>query len=508
MKRFLSFFLFAGGIFLILGCGSSTKPSASPRLIEKSHSQTPSWILTPPKPDTTYVYFVGSAEKQTSLQVAKKASVSDATRQLVDYIGIRVTRKLSYKAVGTEGDNVSSLQQQIEESIEGKGNATVSIEISDIYYEKYDNGTYTMYALIKLPKKWVETERERQRKLIEQQRLISKKYLSDAQSLIQQRLYQPAIEALWQGLLISGKAAENEDIYEEIRTQLISLYQRLSLQLISSPVYAYTEGGSDPIIARVQDTEKNAPISGIALEAIAEGGTLIAKKGTTTDSQGTLTYEVSQVSAKTTLPVIISFSFAAYSNVIASDTELQNQIQNIKTKNHLEISLKVSPRTKAQATAVILLRGTRQGTKSESYTLDEATQGILSSQLATKGFNVVEIELPNLDSSNEKKIKDTILAHLRSKYPHIRRLLYVLMSGNVLGNAGDIVKMDALSGLYVSEVDLSYVWIDVVANKVEEGKPLRGKGVGLNEEQALQNSIKNAIGALVSFLDDQATQKK
>ncbi len=511
MKRYkhILIFLSMGCLFLcVLGCGSTTKPSSIPRLVEKSAPQTPTWILTPPKPDNTFVYFVGGAENQSSLQTAKKAAVADATRQLVDYIGIRVTRKISYKATGTEGDNVSSLTQQIEESIEGKGNANVSIEVSEIYYEKYDNGTYTMYTLIKLPKKWVEAERERQRKLVEQQRTISKKYLSDAQALIAQRYYQPALEALWQGLLISGKAAENEDVYEEIRTQLLSVYQRLSLQLTSSPNYAYSEGGSDLIVVKVQDTEKKVPLSGIPIEAISDGGTLVAKKGTTTDNEGNITYEVSQPGNKNPLPITISFSFSAYSNIIAADKELEEQILNLKKKNRIELSLKVAPRTKAQPTAVVLLRTTKQGTKSESYLFDQAANDSLSSQLASKGFNVIEIEMPDLDFTSEKKLKETLINHIRSRYPEIRRLLYVLMSGNVLGNAGDIVKMDALSGLYVSEVNLSYSWIDLVANKVEEGKPLQGKGAGLNEEQALQNGIKNAIGALVSFLDEQATKKK
>ncbi|MFN3660867.1 MAG: hypothetical protein ACK4TN_06480, partial [Brevinematales bacterium] len=174
----------------------------------------------------------------------------------------------------------------------------------------------------------------------------------------------------------------------------------------------------------------------------------------------------------------------------------------------IELSLKVAPQTKAQPTAVVLLRTTKQGTKSESYFFDQAASDSLSSQLASRGFYVMEIEMPNLDFVNEKKIKELLLNHVRSHYPEIRRLLYVLMSGNVLGNAGDIAKMEALSGLYVSEVNLSYSWIDIVANKVEEGKPMKGKGAGLNEEQALQNGIKDAIKALVSFLDDQATKKK
>ncbi|MFN4216072.1 MAG: hypothetical protein ACK4HQ_01520 [Brevinematales bacterium] len=511
MKRYKHtiFFIFVVCLFLFFAaCGSATKPVSTPRVVEKSAPQTPSWILTPPKPDNNFVYFVGGAENQPSLQTAKKAAVADATRQLVDYIGIRVTRKISYKATGTENDNVSSFTQKIEESIEGKGNANVSIEVSEIYYEKYENGTYTMYTLIKLPKKWVEAERARQQKLVEQQRTIAKKYLSDAQSLINLRYYQPALEALWQGLLISGKAAENEDIYEEIRTLLLSVYQRLSLQLVSNPAYAYSEGGSDLIVVNLHDTEKKIPVSGIPVEAISDGGTLVTKKGTTTDNEGNISYEVSQPGNKNPLPVTISFSFSTYSNIISADRELEEQILNIKTKNRIELSLKVAPRTKAQPTAVVLLRTTKQGTKSESYFFDQAANDSLSSQLASRGFYVIEIEMPNLDFVNEKKIKELLLNHIRSNYPETRRLLYVLMSGNVLGNAGDIAKMEALSGLYVSEVNLSYSWIDIVANKVEEGKPMKGKGAGLNEEQALQNGIKDAIKALVSFLDDQATKKK
>jgi len=499
-------------VFLIasIGCDSSVKPQA-PRIIETSAPQTPAWVVTPPKSDATYVYFVGSAENQSSLQVAKKTAVSDATRQLVDYIGIRVTRKLSYKAVGTEQDNLSTFQQQIQDSVEGKGNAKVSIEVAEVYYEKYNNGQYTLYALIKIPKKWVEAERERQRKLVEQQRITAQKYLSDARSMISQRYYQPAIEALWQGLLISGKAAENEDVYEEIRSQLLSLYQRLSLQLLSQPVYAYTEGGSDRIIVRLQDTEKNAPISGIPLEAISASGNIVATTGSTTGSDGKIIYEVARFGTENPLQVTISFSFSTYSNVIASDPELEEQLQAIKQKNRIELSLKVAPRTKVQPTAVVVLRMPKKRSGGGTYLFDQGANDSLSSQLASKGFNIVEIDMPDADLSNEKRFKEALLAHVRSQYPQVRRLLYVLMSDNLLGNAGnivgDIVNVNVLNSIYMSEVNLSYSWIDVTANKVEEGKPIQSKGAGLNEEQALQKGIKEAIASLVSFLDEQASKK-
>ncbi len=500
--------LFLGVILLFsLGCGSAGRSSRVPQVVERSAAEKPAWIVTPKK-DANNVYFVGIAEKQPSLQTAKKASVSDATKQLVDYIGIRVTRKLSYKTTGTEGDNVSAFEQQVQESIEGKGKADISVDVEDVYYERYDDGTYTMYTLLKISKKWIEKEREKQQKLVASQRITSQKYLSDAQNLISQRYYQPALEALWQGLLISGKAAENEDVYEEIRTTLLSLYQRLSLQLLSSPVYAYTEGGSDLIVVQLTDTEKNVPLSGIPLEAISPMASLVSKGGTTTDSQGKMTYEVQNVKATDKISVTVTFSFKTYSNIIALDSELEEQLEAVRNKNRIELSLKVSPRFKAQTTTVVLVKRIKEGGGLANYKLVQADNAALSAQLSQKGFNIVEVELPDLDFNAEKKTKEKILAHLRTSFPQVQRLLYVTLDVNLLGNAGELVNMDALAAMYVADGSVSYEWIEVNTGKIEQGKPFKSKGAGLNGEQAIQNATKQAISTLVNTLDESAKSQK
>ncbi|URA09877.1 hypothetical protein [Thermospira aquatica] len=478
-----------------------------PKVVERSAAEKPAWIITPKK-DAKNVYFVGIAEKQASLQAAKKMAVSDATKQLIDYIGIRVTRKLSYKATGTESDNASLFEQQVQESIEGKGKADISVDVEDVYYERYDDGTYTMYTLLKISKSWIEKEREKQQKLVASQRITSQKYLSDAKTLMSQRYYQPALEALWQGLLISGKAAENEDVYEEIRTTLLSLYQRLSLQLVSSPVYAYLEGGSDPIVVQLTDTEKNSPLSGIPLEAVSSRASLVSKGGTTTDARGKMTYEVQSVNASDNISVTITFSFKTYSNIIALDSELEEQLEAVKNKNRIELSLKVSPRFKAQSTTVILLKKVKEGRGTASYNLVQADNAALSAQLSQKGFHVVEIELPEIDFDAEKKAKETLLAYLRASFPQIQRLLYVTLDVNLLGNAGDLVNIDALASMYVADASVSYDWIEIKTGKIEQGKPFKSKGAGLNGEQAIQNATKQAITTLVNTLDESAKGQK
>jgi|YNPMSStandDraft_2_1061718.scaffolds.fasta_scaffold00038_26 hypothetical protein len=501
---------FAVVVILIMGltaCSDNTKPS-SPKIVEKSAPKPPEWILKG-KTDATFMYFVGMAEQQPSLGNAKKAAVSEATKALIDYIGIRVTRKLSYKATGSEADNVSTLQQQIQESIEGKGNAKVSVEVEDTYYEKYSDGSYTLYVLVKLPKKWIEKERERQQKLIEQQRSIAKKYLSDAQTLTQQQFYQPAIEALWQGLQISGKAAENEDVYEEIRTTLLSLYQKLSLQLSTEPRYAYTEGGCDPIQVQVIDTEQGKPVAGIPVVVLSGEAKFVANGGTTTDAKGKISFTIPTAPKSSEIKAKIALSFDQYSNIIAADSELAEQLAAYQEKNHIPLKLKVSPKVKAIPTVVIVLQKIVKDTKSAQYKPNPQLSDMLASLLAEKGFFILDADRVTEDLfTSEKVSKDKILAQIRNNNKEAKRVLYVTIDTSVLGDMSKTTGMNTLAGMYSVEVRLVYALIDLANNQVNEGSPIKEKGIGLSEDQATQKALKATITSLVSYLDEVVASSK
>lgn len=146
-------------LLLILFCITQrTAAAGAVTVIKTSAPSMPDWVLKK-KRSPDYVYFVGMSSKSPDLKTAKKEAVDDAASQLIEYIGFRATARFKSTKEISDSDNVSSFNQNIEQTLEGKGSANVNIDLEDFYYEQYSDNTISMYCLIKFPQDWVEKER-------------------------------------------------------------------------------------------------------------------------------------------------------------------------------------------------------------------------------------------------------------------------------------------------------------------------------------------------------------
>jgi hypothetical protein len=466
----------------------------------------PEWVLKK-KRSPDYVYFVGISSKSADLKTAKKEAVDDAASQLVEYIGFRATARFKSMKEMSDSDNVSSFRQNIEQTLEGRGSADVNIDMEDFYYEQYSDGTITMYCLIKFPEVWVEKERKRLARLVADQREQSSGYLSEADESLKSGKLSKALDLSGEALLVSEKAAENSDIYDQSKNMIMLILSSLSFTLEGSPGYAYREGGSDPIVIRADSSKTSGSVAGLMMEIseVNSNATLVSKTGDTTDNKGEVTYNVDKIKSESTdkLDIYSSFSLAKLSAVKNFDGDFYRELLNLQQSQALKFSLTAAGRDKALTTALVVFDMVREGKQSFKGVLSPKFQEMISGKMSGAGYNIISVELPESvikEGRDEGKIKEAMTDYIKAKYSDVKRVLIGMREINYLGEIGrDIVfKEYNLNDSNFKSVDVKFImsFVNIETGKTEKGITVESRGMGLNLGQAVDNATKKITDKL------------
>lgn len=432
--------------------------------------------------------------------------------QLIEYIGFRATARFKSTKEISDSDNVSSFNQNIEQTLEGKGSANVNIDLEDFYYEQYSDNTISMYCLIKFPQDWVEKERKRLQKLVSDQRKQAQTYLSDSDEALKNGNLSRALDLSYSALAVSEKAAENSDLYDQSKNLILLELSSLSFTLEGAPKYAYKEGGSDPIIIRAVSSKTASGVSGLLMEVDEEGtnAVLSSKKGNTTDEKGEVEYSIDKINNPSAekLSIFSSISLAKYDNIKNFDPDFYTQLAGIQSTQALRFSLLPVVRDKAINTALVvfdLVKGDKQGSKSE---LSPKFQESVSGKLADAGYNIISAEIPSAvitSGREEGKIKQAIINHIKTNYPDVRRILIGTRQINYLGEIGkDIVFKDYnLNDSQFKSVEVKFIlsFVNLDTGKTEKGVTLDERGMGLNIGQAIDAATKKITDKLDGELE-------
>jgi len=482
-----------------------------PKVIKSSSPNMPDWVLKKKK-SPQYVYFVGIGSRVSDLKEAKKSAVDDAVSQLVEYIGFRATAKFKSTKEISDMDNISSFRHNIVQTLEGKGSAKVNIDIEDIYYEQYSDNTYTIYCLIKFPESWVEKERVRLQKLVEDQRTKASLYISEANESIKKGDVSRAIDLSINALLVSEKAAENSDLYDEAKNLIVLLLSSLNFSLESNPQFAYLEGGSDSIEVKALSSKTTLPLKGVMVEIFEKNSNAIitSKIGNTTDENGLAKYEVERVTGNSeVLNVFVSFSLNKFNAISKFDEEFYQQIQDIQKAQALWFNLNVINKSKASQMAVIVVDIIKEGNEKSKVSLSSKFEDALSGKMANIGYSIISTDVPESifkEGMDERGIKDASFSYIKKNYPKAKKILIGVRHINVLGEIGkDIAfKEYDINDSQIIAVDTRLVLnlIDIATKKVEKGLNIEAKGLGLTVAQAIENAGKNALDKLKEKLQD------
>ncbi|MBN1699757.1 MAG: hypothetical protein JW881_19740 [Spirochaetales bacterium] len=152
-------------LFIVLaGCVSSSPSKENAG--KTAAKSAPDWFFNPPKDDAKNKYFIGSGSSETGdISAAEDNAIRDLMDQIIMYIGVQVTSDTTSTAVASLDDFESDIRQ----TVKVKGSARVTgFEIKEkLPHEK--DGKLTMYILAAYNKIELEKERERIRKIFEEQ---------------------------------------------------------------------------------------------------------------------------------------------------------------------------------------------------------------------------------------------------------------------------------------------------------------------------------------------------
>jgi hypothetical protein len=477
------------------GGGSTTKPEKAkepPKMLKASAEMPPKWVVKTPSVKN-YAYFVGTASAG-NINDAKKASNGDAVRQLIEYIGFRATATIKTKTTSKDTDSVSSFQRDVEQKVSGTGSANVSVEVDDTYYEYYSDGSYTLYTLIKCPQSWIEKERDRLKKLVEQQRASAIAYSKQADTAVAEGNLAKAIDLEIQALAVSGKAEENSDVYGQFKDQLVLILSSLSFKMENTPQFAFEEGGSEPMNVAVYSSKVKNKVPGIMLDASEKDGKadLGGKNGTISDKEGMVYFTVLTNRKPDQLNVAISFSLKKF-DAFKDDDDLYGKLQSMQKSQALEQILLVRSGAKIVQSCVVAF----DVYEGKLKPMDKLRQA-LSVKMVDKKYSLVTVDVPTAilpSSGDEGLVQQKVISYIKDNYPDVKRIYFGFGIGNpsakievgkILGvfnkTAGDI-----LSGQSMQSVDLRFTLsiIDVNTMKVQAGQNIKTTSTGLNIDQAL-----------------------
>ncbi len=476
------------------------------KVVKTSSPSMPDWILKKKK-SADFVYFTGMSSRSPDIKAAKKEAVDDAASQLVEYIGFRATARFKSTKEMSDSDNVSSVKENIEQTLEGKGTASVNIDIEDFYYEQYSDGTINMYCLLKFPVDWVEKERKRLAKLVADQRMKSQEYMGEADESLKAGALSKSLDLAVQALFISEKAAENSDLYDQSKNMILLILSSLSFTLEGSPKYAYKEGGSDPIIIRAASTKTTESVPGLLVE-VNEANTnavMASKTGNSTDAKSEVEFNVSKIVNPDIdkLDIYSTFSLAKLAGVGKFDEDFYKELSNLQGTQALKFSLTAAGRDKAITTALVVFDMIKQGKQNFKGELSPKLQETVSGKMADAGYNIISAEIPESVVSaarDEGRIKQAMIAYIKTNYSGVKRVLIGMRQINYLGEIGkDIVFKDYDlndSNFKSAEVKLILSFINIDSGKTEKGVTIDSRGMGLNIGQAVDNATKKITDKL------------
>ncbi len=473
--------------------GSNVKPDGAKKIIKASASNSPDWIVMQKK-HSDYVYFVGIGADSKELKEVRDKAVDDAVGQLVEYIGFRATSKIKKTTEYTDTDQASTFSESIKESIEGKGSAKVSVDIEDFYYEQYADSSFTMYVLLKLPKKWVEEERARLKQLAKEQRVQATAAIEKAKQEKQNGNLNESLEQSMSAYFISEQAVENSDIYDQAKNNILATLQGLSFKLENEPRFAFTEGGSEIIELGIYSSGSTRAVGGLLTSVDVEGDAaqVVSKSGFNSDKSGKVYLEVGKVNSSTTkeLKVMVSFSPAKMSKIAELDEEFYQELMKVRKDMALSLTLKVGPRDKFVPTAVVILSVIRMNNKLVKPQFRPEVYERVAGVLANQGYNVVAVDIPNSileDAREEKDLKTKVGEYLRKKYPTAKRMFYGI---ELILPAGKNV---AAENTESAEVNVTMSLIDLETDKLEKSVSTVGRMWGNTFQQAAKLAEKKAF---------------
>ncbi|ADK82989.1 hypothetical protein [Sediminispirochaeta smaragdinae] len=200
-------FILSGFIILsfLFGCASSGS--------DRSGSDRPSWVMTPPADTSDEVFFVGSGSNPDGDEAAaRQAATSDLVASITRFLGVKVSADTTVEAKDTLDSFTTSLEQTIKESSKAQ---IGDFRIRDTYSEK-QGGIANVYILAAYDKESLLQEQARIQAVFAEQREAISGPEAEGDSLASSgSWYRAAVKYLEAALAASSSEVDNAAIKYE-----------------------------------------------------------------------------------------------------------------------------------------------------------------------------------------------------------------------------------------------------------------------------------------------------
>lgn len=459
--------------------------------------KVPGWVDTIPPADANFTYFVSDAsDPGGNVSTATDMALSKMISSIIKYMGVKVKSEFEADTQATLDTFSASMKQKVSESSEARITGfTVSEKFTSKSKKKKDKSV-TVYVLGKYDTKELEKERDRIRKLIEEQENVVLVPESNGNQALQAGRVSEAVQYFLQAA--SGAASltglDNRDIkIQRNLNNARNAIMPLRIVKVSGPSsLGLGQAPSEPFVVKVVkgEDEKSPGLAGVALEVSYQrkqaSGRLISKtENLSSDASGLVSFSPPAFEFVGNSKISFKLSMQSGNSQLDAIPESfasakDSFIQDMSTK-YLELSFSIGSEAKELSFAVCLVDVDEAG-KQGSLAQGSALEQLQKQKYKVKGNSSLRAAVAAGDES-------AVIA--ASAGLDSQRLIFgvATISG---------VRKD--SGSFVASCKINLKVLDVQGKEILVQSDKSQNGVGSSEEAARQAAFKAAAASAIKDL--------
>ena len=500
---FFCFIIIALTAALFGGCatGRSKKEISGVVLIYASDGKVPSWITSIPE-EKAYFYFVGTSGDSGSFDAGKKNSLNDALSQVVSTIGITVTASSTYE----EKYFAEQYTTAISSELLSEGRAKLQdTEVTEIYYEQYENPDgstfFRVWLLLKYSKSEIKREQERLAEILKMKYGELKNLEEKASDFTDKDMISDAVIAHLNAGIAALNILDGEVLFDRNMNRANELLLKLRFKKFGEEQVGYVgEPLEEPLRLMVYylKDERDIPVPNVPVRFLyripkkKSAGYKYQAYNTVTDAGGLAEFKVDMVyEVSDANKVEAGVDYNTYVKQLQSvPSELQNRVKAFKSvqqKKKVTFIFKSDTQARKIRTAIYFIQIDADGRLLTKPVATPAVYEILYS----KRFSIDELGIS--PSSVFEKSEEEVWARLtRSAGKGVKRILF----GSV-----KIIKYDELSGFHTAVASAKATLYDKETTEVIRSWQVQRSATGSSKELAGINVLQEAgrtLGEIIS----------
>ena len=458
--------------------------------------EMPKWITHPPK-EKGYLHIVGVKTEAPSLEEGRRLAIQQAIGEIVQYFGFTSQAQFYEKKTELTSKIIDEIQST-SEKVRIKGAL-----LQDWYFKKTEQGKYSVYVLVRYPKREIDKEKTRQRKNETERLFLAQKELNVAMEAEAKGEIISAFAGYIDAMRLSSEIEAGNVFQWKAKDRLKSLSAQVKLMKLSgnNQKGEPLEGLKDPLVikATLESPKKILPLASlpISFEFIQGGGRLTQE--TVTNHEGEASCQVTRIEPffkKLRIQGFIDIErlFPRNLSLSPEDKQTLDLVLNVLRNKKVEFQL-ISYIPKRNIKVLVSISEKNLGKSIEDSIIGNA----ISQRLYEAGFQLISMENMSRKQieGKEEFLKKDEQELLKTRFPG---KVQMLITGTVTTRSGS----DNL-GYIISCLADAHLQLISTENGEIVGKKdiLEMRGFGSTKEKAGINALINISTPLAEAIAQQ-----